>query len=65
MKIGQIVFIKNARVQTGIITRKEKHYQTKSWWYEVLCNDGKNHVLSEHQLSPAGSRRIRGFANAT
>lgn len=56
MRIGQIVFIdKNfvGPVQTGIINRKEKCQTGEFWWYEVLCNDGQNHVLPEYLLSPA------------
>ena len=55
MNIGQIVFIQdhNIKVQTGIISRKEKDYQGEFWWYEVLCNDGQNHVIPGHLLSPA------------
>ena len=55
MRIGQIVYIKDSRlkVQTGIVGRKEKDYQGEFWWYEVLCNDGQNHVLPGHLLSPA------------
>ena len=52
MKIGQIVFIKdsNLEVQTGIIKRKEECQTGEFWWYEVLCNDGHNHVLPEYLL---------------
>ena len=55
MRIGQIVFVQdpNIKVQTGIISRKEKDYQGEYWWYEVLCNDGQNHVIPENLLSPA------------
>ena len=57
MRIGQIVFIDDKNLpglQTGLISRKEKDYQGEFWWYEVLCNDGQNHVLPGHLLSPAG-----------
>lgn len=51
MGIGQIVKVhKEASrwshtncVDTGIITKRE--YDGQGWWYEVLCNDGKNHVI--------------------
>jgi len=62
MRIGQIVFIdKNfgGPVQTGIINRKEKCQTGEFWWYEVLCNDGQNHVLPEYLLSPARTRMGR------
>jgi len=57
MRIGQIVFITNVsylrtNVQTGIITKKEQE-DSGTWWYEVLCNDGQNHVLPEYLLSSA------------
>ena len=48
MQIGQIVFITDANlpeVQTGIITKKERDPNTQYFWYEVLCNDGQNHVV--------------------
>ena len=48
MRIGQIVFIKDANlpdVQTGIITKREKEEQAQYFWYEVLCNDGHHHVI--------------------
>jgi len=58
MRIGQIVFITNvsylrANVQTGIITKKEQE-DSGTWWYEVLCNDGQNHVLPGYLLSSVG-----------
>ena len=60
MRIGQIVFIEAdnlPNVQTGIITRREKEEQASYFWYEVLCNDGQNHVLPAYLLSPANSRK--------
>ena len=54
MKIGQIVHINEARnpnIQTGIITKKEKSRSCDEWWYEVLCNDSKNHVIPGSLLS--------------
>jgi len=63
MRIGQIVSIQEGyilQVQTGIIVRKEFEHTLQEWWYEVLCNDGCNHVLPEQLLSPAGSRPGRG-----
>ena len=54
MKIGQIVFIDEnftGAVQTGIIVRKERCQDGSFWWYEVLCNDGYNHVLPDYLLS--------------
>jgi len=56
MKIGQIVFIDTGyivMVQTGIVTKREKSKVTDGWWYEVLCNDNKNHVIPGFLLSPA------------
>jgi len=58
MRIGQIVFIRSQTfldAQTGIIVRKEYEETLEEWWYEVLCNDGCNHVLPEQLLSPAGT----------
>ena len=63
MKIGQIVFIKSQtllKAQTGIIVRKEYEKTLEEWWYEVLCNDGCNHVIPACLLSPAGARVGRG-----
>jgi len=68
MNIGQIVFIKdpNRTVQTGIIISKEyENDDTTTWWYEVLCDDNKNHILPEFVLSPAQLRPHRGVAYAT
>ena len=68
MKIGQIVFIDEnftGPVQTGIIVRKEECQTGEFYWYEVLCNDGHNHVLPEYLLSPAQLRSHRGVAHAT
>jgi hypothetical protein len=56
MKIGQIVFIQSdyiVQVQTGIIIKREKSKLTDGWWYEVLCNDNKNHVIPGFLLSLA------------
>ena len=56
MMIGQIVFINDKNllnVQTGIITKREKEEQGSHVRYEVLCNDGQNHVFSAYLLSPA------------
>ena len=61
MSIGQIVFIKDKNlpnVQTGIITKRERCNESQYMWYEVLCNDGQNHVIPGFLLSPAG-RKIR------
>tara|TARA_Y100001938_G_scaffold131802_1_gene189317 strand:- start:1832 stop:2053 length:222 start_codon:yes stop_codon:yes gene_type:complete len=55
MRIGQIVFIEDSlwcKAQTGIIAKKELDKNTDQWWYEVLCNDGENHVIPEFLLSP-------------
>lgn len=53
MGIGQIVKIRkeasgwsNSRlhsIDTGIIAKRE--YDGEGWWYEVLCNDGENHII--------------------
>jgi hypothetical protein len=54
MRIGQIVFIENrtfVQAQTGIIVRKEYEKTLEEWWYEVLCNDGCNHVIPGRLLS--------------
>ena len=56
MRIGQIVFVNDSNlpeIQTGIITRKERDEDAQCMWYEVLCNDGQNHVLPDYLLSPA------------
>ena len=56
MRIGQIVFINDSNVpnvQTGIITKREMEDQGMYFWYEVLCNDGHNHVFPAYLLSPA------------
>lgn len=56
MKIGQIIYIDDTRiphVQTGIIVKKEYDQDGLHNWYEVLCNDGQNHVLPAFLLSPA------------
>ena len=66
MRIGQIVFIHDnniPNVQTGIITRREKEEQAQYWWYEVLCNDGKNYVLPAFVLSPAERDRSVWYRN--
>ena len=68
MKIGQIVFIDEnftGPVQTGIIVRMEESQNRDFCWYEVLCNDGQNHILPEYLLSPAPFRTYRGVAYAT
>ena len=68
MRIGQIVFINNQTLidaQTGIIVRKEFEHALQEWWYEVLCNDGQNHVLPEQLLSPAQARVQRDFQKHT
>ena len=55
MRIGQIVFIEDSlwcKAQTGIVAKKELDKNTDQWWYEVLCNDGQNHVIPEFLLSP-------------
>ena len=60
MRIGQIVFVNSQTfldVQTGIIVRKEFEHALQEWWYEVLCNDGCNHVLPEQLLSLAKTTR--------
>jgi len=56
MRVGQIVFINDSNVpnvQTGIITKREIEEQGMYFWYEVLCNDGQNHVFPAYLLSPA------------
>ena len=56
MRIGQIVFICDMnlpKVQTGIVTKREKEEQSQYFWYEVLCNDGQHHVFPAYLLSPA------------
>ena len=56
MRVGQIVFINDSNVpnvQTGIITKREMEEQGMYFWYEVLCNDGQNHVFPAYLLSPA------------
>ena len=58
MKVGSIVFIDEkftAPVQTGIITRIEFDTSTGQNWFEVLCNDGQNHVIPGWLLSPGHS----------
>ena len=57
MRIGQIVFVdkESSKLQTGIIVRKERCQAGDFWWYEVLCNDGQNHVLPGYLLSPASA----------
>ena len=59
MRVGQIVFINDSNVpnvQTGIITKREMEEQGMYFWYEVLCNDGQNHVFPAYLLSPAPAR---------
>jgi len=53
MRIGQIVFISKhpAGLETGIILKKEYEKPNQAWWYEVLCNDGQNHVIPGWLLS--------------
>ena len=65
MRIGQIVFIdcSNLEVQTGIIVQKERDPDDQHFWYEVLCNDGENHVLPGYLLSPAGRERSTWYQN--
>ena len=63
MRVGQIVFINDSNVpnvQTGIITKREMEEQGMYFWYEVLCNDGQNHVFPAYLLSPARARVGRG-----
>ena len=63
MRVGQIVFINDSNVpnvQTGIITKREMEEQGMYFWYEVLCNDGQNHVFPAYLLSPARARVERG-----
>ena len=66
MRIGQIVFIDDKNlphVQTGIVTKREKEDQGMYFWYEVLCNDGQNHVLPGFVLSPATRDKTGFFQN--
>ena len=66
MKIGQIVFINDSNVpnvQTGIITKREMEEQGMYFWYEVLCNDGQNHVFPAYLLSPAHRDRNVWYHN--
>lgn len=60
MNIGQIVFVSDSKlpdVQIGIVTKREKEDRGMYFWYEILCNDGQNHVIPDFLLSPA-QRRI-------
>jgi len=55
MRIGQIVVVDDnslPKIQTGIITKREMEEQGMYFWYEVLCNDGQNHVLPGYSLKP-------------
>ena len=73
MRIGQIVLIDDTRIpqiQTGIIVRKEYDPDGLHNWYEVLCNDGNNHVLPGFLLSSAkpahpiiDKNKVKNFAN--
>ena len=54
MKIGQIVSINDKHIpdiQTGIIVRKQREPESHWMWYEVLCNDGRYHILPNIVLS--------------
>lgn len=64
MRIGQIVYISAKAkewlshfkdIESGIIAKKEYDKDTDTWWYEVLCNDNKNHVMPGFLLSPGQS----------
>lgn len=73
MRIGQIVFIKASNLpslDTGIIIRKERDEDAQCMWYEVLCNDGQNHVIPDYLLSLARAthpildkNKVKNFAN--